>query len=433
MTSVPTQAIQALRGMKDILPSDTPAWQFMEAHLKAVANTYGFSEIRFPILEHYRLFSRSIGEVTDIVEKEMYVFEDRNGDPLALRPEGTASCARAVVEHNLTYAGPQRLWYCGPMFRHERPQKGRQRQFHHFGAEYLGVASPEADAECILMSAKMLHDLGLGPHLTLNLNTLGTLEERKAYRAELLAYFKSHHTLLNDEERARLDANPLRLLDSKNPALVEAIQAAPSLHMHLGDDSKAKFDRICKALDDAGIAFTVNPQLVRGLDYYAHTVYEWQTTHEGAQNAVCAGGRYDGLIEQIGGAPTPACGFAIGLERIMDALLAHALLPALPELDFYMVLIGDAASQRGLLLANQLREALPGVRLQTHLAGGSFKSQFKKADKSGAHYALILGDDEVAQGTVSLKPLRGRGEQHTLQQSECTEYCKRILNEIHGE
>ncbi len=424
-----TQTLRALRGMKDILPTETPVWQFLESHLMDIAKRYGYQEIRFPILEFSALFSRSVGNVTDIVEKEMYAFVDRNGEELALRPEGTAGCARAVIEHSLTYASPQRLWYCGPMFRHERPQKGRQRQFHHFGVEALGFDSPAADVECLLMSARLWETLGIGAHVNLQINSLGDTDERMAYRHELQTYFRGFESQLDEESKRRLESNPLRILDSKNPGLQDMIQGAPKLLDYLGEDSRTRFETIQQLLNDAKVAYTVNPLLVRGLDYYSHTVYEWQTEYEGAQNAVCAGGRYDSLIAQLGGPPTPACGFAMGLERIVALIETHVADTFTMAPHFYGILIGEPAVNAGILMAENLRCDLPHARVQLHLSGGGFKSQFKKADKAGAAYALIIGEDELTAGTVTVKPLRGQGEQVNVALSELSAHCNTVLSE----
>ena len=418
--------LQAIRGMNDITPEDTPYWQQLESTVRLVLASYGYQEIRFPIVEKTELFKRSIGEVTDIVEKEMYTFEDRNGDSLTMRPEGTACCVRASIQNGLLHNQLQRLWYMGPMFRHERPQKGRYRQFHQVGVETFGMAGPDVDAELILMTARFWQQLGLND-LELQINSLGTKESRAAYRETLVAYFNEHLDELDDDSRRRLNSNPLRILDSKNPALSGLIEAAPKLMEYLDDESREHFDVLCGLLDDAGIAYRVNPCLVRGLDYYSRTVFEWVTDKLGAQGTVCAGGRFDGLVEQLGGKPVPASGFAMGLERLLE-LVRDNLTPAnVPHV--YLVLAGEKAQTKGLVLAEQLRNAVPELRLMTHCGGGSIKSQFKKADKSGAQLALVLGDDEVEQGTVSVKTLRGdRGqEQETLEQKGLPEFLKAIV------
>ena len=409
--------IQAIRGMKDILPQQTPLWQFLEDRMRGVLSSYGYEEIRMPILEMTELFKRSIGEVTDIVEKEMYTFEDRNGDSLTLRPEGTASCVRAGLEHGLLFNQVQRVWYGGPMFRHERPQKGRYRQFHQIGVECFGLEGPDVDLEQILITARIWKELGL-TDLQLQLNTLGTSEERVQYRERLVEYLRGRHSELDEDSRRRLESNPLRILDSKNPQMAELLAQAPTLMEHLGEASQRHFRLLCEGLDAAGIAYTVNPRLVRGLDYYARTVFEWVTDQLGAQGTVCAGGRYDGLVEQLGGKAVPAVGFAMGLERLISLLEETRLAERLPGLDLYMVLVGEAAQREGMMLAERLRDQLPGLRVVVHCGGGGFKSQFKKADKSNARYALILGDDELAKGVAGLKPLRGEGEQQQINLAE---------------
>ena len=417
--------IQAVRGMNDILPADTPYWQQLESEIRAVLAQYGYREIRFPIVEKTELFKRSIGEVTDIVEKEMYTFEDRNGDSLSLRPEGTACCVRAGIQHSLlANQQVQRLWYMGPMFRHERPQKGRYRQFHQVGVEAFGMHGPDLDAELILMSARLWQRLGLDG-LELQINSLGTSEARAVYREELVAYFNAHREQLDADSLRRLESNPLRILDTKNPDMRALVEAAPKLSDYLDDASREHFDGLRGLLDAAGLRYTVNPCLVRGLDYYSRTVFEWVTDRLGAQGTVCAGGRFDVLVEQLGGKPTPAAGFAVGLERLL-ALVREQLQPQhLPHA--YLVLVGEAAQRQGLILAERLRDAQPGLRLVTHCGGGSFKSQFKRADKSGARVALVLGDDEVAQGTVGVKYLREDREQETLPQAALAEHLMAAL------
>jgi histidyl-tRNA synthetase len=399
--------------MRDILPEQTPLWQWLEERIRAVVQTYGYREIRLPLLEMTELFKRSIGEVTDIVEKEMYTFEDRNGDSLTLRPEGTAGCVRAALENGLLHNQQPRLWYQGPMFRHERPQKGRYRQFHQIGVEAFGLAGPDIDTEIILMSARLWQALRL-QGLQLQLNTLGTPAERQTYREELVAYLSRHQDQLDEDSRRRLHANPLRVLDSKNPAMAELIAGAPELAEHLGTESRAHFAAVRAGLEDVGVAYTVNPRLVRGLDYYSRTVFEWVTGTLGAQGTVCAGGRYDGLVEQLGGRPTPAVGFALGLERLAALCEEAGALPAVGEADVYLVLVGAAAERAGMRLAEQLRDGLPGRRVLINCGGGSFKAQFKRADRSGAALAVVLGDSELAAGVAGLKPLRGPGEQASI-------------------
>ncbi|TDR51431.1 histidyl-tRNA synthetase [Halomonas ventosae] len=421
--------IQAIRGMNDLLPDQSALWQYVEGQVQALMRRYGYAEIRTPIVEQTALFKRSIGEVTDIVEKEMYTFDDRNGDSLTLRPEGTASCVRAAMEHGLLHNQTQRLWYQGPMFRHERPQKGRYRQFHQVGVEAFGLEGPDIDAETILLSARLWKALGLHEHVTLELNSLGSSEARAAYRDTLVAYFEQHHALLDEDSRRRLTSNPMRILDSKNPDMAEMLDGAPRLMDHLDDASRAHFEQLCALLDSAGIDYVINPRLVRGLDYYGRTVFEWTTTALGSQGTVCAGGRYDGLVEQLGGKPTPAVGFAMGLERLVLLLDTLELLPdtARDELDVYLLPMGEAATSAALLLGERLREALPELRLQLHCGGGSFKSRIKKADRSGARLALLLGEDELAEGSVTLKFLREEREQQRLPQAGLAETLTTLL------
>jgi len=399
--------------MNDILPGESSAWQYLEGVLRDVVQAYGYQEIRLPLVEKTELFKRSIGEVTDIVEKEMYTFDDRNGDSLTLRPEGTASCVRACMEHGLLHNQVQRLWYAGPMFRHERPQKGRYRQFHQIGVEAFGMAGPDIDAEMIFMTARMWEQLGL-KGAVLQINSLGTSAARAEYRTALVAWLRDHEAALDDDSRRRLESNPLRILDSKNPEMQSLIEAAPRLPDYLDEESRVHFTELCELLDRAGLAYEVNPRLVRGLDYYSKTVFEWVTDQLGAQGTICAGGRFDGLVEQLGGKPTAAIGFALGLERLLALLQAGGVeLPAnVPHV--YLVLNGEQGVQQGMVLAEKLRIALPGLRLLTNCGNGSFKSQFKRADKSGAEYALVLGDDEAAKGVLLLKPLRHKAEQEVL-------------------
>ena len=403
--------------MNDILPGESSVWQYLEDTLRDVVHAYGYREIRLPLLEKTELFKRSIGEVTDIVEKEMYSFDDRNGDSLTLRPEGTASCVRACLEHGLLHNQVQRLWYAGPMFRHERPQKGRYRQFHQIGVEAFGMAGPDIDAEMIFMTARMWDKLGLHGAV-LQINSLGTPAARADYRTALVAWLRKHETALDEDSRRRLEGNPLRILDSKNPDMQALIEDAPRLPDHLDDESRTHFSALCALLDGAGLKYEVNPRLVRGLDYYSKTVFEWVTDQLGAQGTICAGGRYDGLVEYLGGKPAPAFGFALGLERLLALLEASgATLPAsLPHV--YLVLNGDRGVQEGMLFAEVLRTALPGLRLQSNCGNGSFKSQFKRADKSGAEYALVMGDDEAEQGTLLLKPLRSKLDQEILSRQD---------------
>jgi len=411
------KSIQAIRGMHDVLPQQTPLWQFLESRVAAVLAAYGYHEIRMPILEMTELFKRSIGEVTDIVEKEMYTFDDRNGDSLTLRPEGTAGCVRAAMEHGLLHNQTQRLWYQGPMFRHERPQKGRYRQFHQIGVETFGMAGPDIDAEVILVTARLWKALGI-PGLQLQLNTLGTPEERAAYRQELVAYLQSNLDSLDDDSRRRLDTNPLRILDSKNPHMREMLDGAPVLGSHLGEESRSHFAFVRQTLDRVGVDYVVNPRLVRGLDYYSRTVFEWVTDRLGAQGTVCAGGRYDGLVAQLGGKAVPAVGFAMGLERLVTLLEEANPGAADAAVDVYLVLQGDAAVSEGQILAESLRDALPGLRLMSNCGGGGMKAQFKRADRSGAAYALVLGETELTEGTVVVKPLRTADAQFSVPRDE---------------
>lgn len=419
--------IQAIRGMNDILPDETPEWRHLEEVVRQLLDAYGYREIRMPIVEKTELFKRSIGEVTDIVEKEMYTFEDRNGDLLTLRPEGTAGCVRAGIENGLLHNQVQRLWYRGPMFRHERPQKGRYRQFHQIGVEVFGLEGPDIDAEHILMTARLWRMLGLADSVELQLNSLGSIASRSAYRATLMEYLWHHVDELDEDSRRRLESNPLRILDSKNPEMRGLIEAAPKLIEHLDEESKVHFDTLCAILDSAGVNYTINPCLVRGLDYYGKTVFEWVTDKLGAQGTVCAGGRFDGLVEQLGGKPTPAVGFAMGVERLVSLLEAEQVPQEQYRPHAYLVLVGDAAQQQGLVLAERLRDALPLLRLETHCGGGSFKSQFKKADKSGARLALILGEEEVGNATVGIKFLREEAEQLLMAQTEAEEFLAEYL------
>jgi histidyl-tRNA synthetase len=394
--------------MHDILPEQISLWQVLEDRARSVLEGYGYQEIRTPLVELTELFKRSIGEVTDIVEKEMYSFDDRNGESLSLRPEGTASCVRAAIEHGLL-SSPRRIWYRGPMFRHERPQKGRYRQFHQIGVEVFGLEGPDIDQEVVLLTRRLWNTVGLHG-LRLEINSLGEGEERAAYRRELTDYLQRDIQRLDEDSRRRLQTNPLRVLDSKNPDMQEVIAGAPRILDHLGKESREHFDRFCAGLDDAGIAYQVNPRLVRGLDYYNRTVFEWITDSLGAQGTVCAGGRYDTLVAQLGGPRTPAVGFALGLERLVAMLGAgQSLLPA--GLDAYLVAVGEAPMAKALAVAEALRDTVPGLRLLCHCGGGSFKSQFKKADRSGARYALVLGEGELERGIIGVKPLREAGEQ----------------------
>ena len=401
--------IRAIRGMNDILPDETPHWQFLESTVSQLLASYGYGEIRMPVVEQTDLFKRSIGEVTDIVEKEMYTFEDRNGDSLTLRPEGTAGCVRAAIQNGLLNM-PQRLWYAGPMFRYERPQKGRQRQFHQIGVEAFGVATPDMDAEVILLTARLWRQLGIAADVELQLNSIGSLAARQQYKDALVSYLEQRRDQLDEDSQRRLGSNPLRILDSKNPGTQALLDGAPSLADFLDEESREDFARLCALLDAAGVAYVVNPRLVRGLDYYNKTVFEWVTDRLGAQGTICAGGRYDGLVEQLGGKATPGVGFAMGVERLVLMLEACGVATGgAPEADIYVVSFGEAAQRQAVAATEALRDQLPALRVVVHNGGGSFKSQMKKADRSGARIALIWGDDEVAAGTVSLKALREEG------------------------
>jgi len=410
--------LQAIRGMNDYLPADTALWQRIEGTLKRVLGTYGFSEIRMPIVEQTPLFKRAIGEVTDVVEKEMYSFEDRNGESLTLRPEGTAGCVRAGIEHGLLYNQEQRLWYIGPMFRYERPQKGRYRQFNQLGVEVFGLQGPDIDAELIMMTARWWRELGIAEHVSLELNSIGSLDARKNYRDALVAFLEQHIEKLDEDSKRRMYTNPLRVLDSKSPEVQELLNGAPALADYLDDESREHFAGLCELLSLAGIPYTVNQRLVRGLDYYNRTVFEWVTTSLGAQGTVCGGGRYDGLVEQLGGRATPAVGFAMGLERLV--LLVQAVNPdfkAPATVDAYVISSGTGTQGAAMQLAETLRDALPELKVMTNYGGGNFKKQFARADKWGARIALVLGEDEVAAQQVVIKNLQS-GEQETLAQSE---------------
>ncbi|MDD3651202.1 histidine--tRNA ligase [Immundisolibacter sp.] len=421
--------LQAVRGMNDLLPDVSPRWRGVEQRLQAVLGRYGYEEIRLPLVEPTALFARTIGEVTDIVEKEMYTFLDRNGDSLTLRPEGTAGVVRAGIEHGLFQGQVLRLWYQGPMFRHERPQRGRYRQFHQIGAECFGGAEPELDAELIAMTAQFWRELGLSG-LRLELNSLGSREARAAYRAQLQAYFREHYAALDADSQRRLETNPLRILDSKNPDLAALIAAAPSLPEHLDADSRVHFERLCALLDSLGVAYTVNPRLVRGLDYYGRTVFEWVTDALGAQGTVCAGGRYDTLVEQLGGRPTPAIGFALGLERLLDLLGAQGIDPAPPRRVWYVVSTPGACRARALQLAQQLRAQPDAPSVLMDHAGGNFGKQMQRADRAGAEVALIIGEDELAAGTVTVRLLRAaRPTQETVPQDQVRAAVIRLASE----
>ncbi|WP_372963949.1 histidine--tRNA ligase [Marinobacter sp.] len=412
--------IQAIRGMNDILPDQTPVWQYVETTVRKVLAQYGYQEIRMPIVEQTELFKRSIGEVTDIVEKEMYTFDDRNGDSLTLRPEGTAGCVRAAEEHGLLFNQTRRLWYTGPMFRHERPQKGRYRQFHQIGVECFGMAGPDIDAELLMLTSRLWAELGLSGHARLEINSIGTSESRKVYREALVSYLEQYRDQLDEDSKRRLTTNPLRILDSKVQQTRSILEHAPSLSDYLDEESRCHFEQLKALLDSAGVAYTVNPALVRGLDYYGKTVFEWVTESLGAQGTICAGGRYDGLVEQLGGKPTLAVGFAMGLERLILLLETLNLIPdeVNNRADIYVTAMGDKSISTAMSIANTLRNDLPGRVVITHCGGGSFKSQMKKADRSGARYAVILGENEIEHGTAGLKPLRDDQPQQEVAQAD---------------
>lgn len=415
---------RAIRGMADILPEETPLWQMLEQTARDVLMAHGYREIRTPIVESTDLFARSIGEVTDIVEKEMYTFLDRNDDSLSLRPEGTASTVRAMVQNGLLNAS-QRVWYLGPMFRYERPQKGRQRQFHQIGVEAFGIPSADQDAELLLLSRQWWRRLGIDDVLTLELNSIGSSEARHNYKAALVAYLEQHLDAIDDDSRRRLSTNPLRILDSKDADTQAVLTGAPSITDFLDDQSKAHRDRLAELLSRAGLSFVWNDRLVRGLDYYNDTVFEWTTDQLGAQSTVCGGGRYDGLVQQFGGKATPAAGFAAGLERLI-LLLQVLELQADEPTDLYVVSADETTLSHAMAETDRIRADYPGLNVTQHLGGGSFKSQFKRADKSGAKWALIFGHDEVASGSVTIKPMRSDGEQETLSASELNEFLSRL-------
>ncbi len=416
---------QAVRGMHDMLPGQSALFRGLESTIQEVVCSYGYREIRLPLLERTALFRRSIGEVTDIVEKEMYTFDDRNGDSVTLRPEATAGCARACIQHGLLHNQTQRLWYRGAMFRYERPQKGRYRQFHQFGAEVFGIPGPDIDAELILMSARLWRRLGL-EDVNLQINTLGSPESRATYRQKLVAYFQHHESGLDADSRRRLQGNPLRILDSKNPDMRELIDGAPRLLDHLDRESRDHFDQLKRLLEEARLPFQVNTRLVRGLDYYTRTVFEWVTGSLGAQGTVCAGGRYDGLVEQLGGRSTPGVGFAMGSERLLE-LLGEQGYEGWPDRpDVYLVLVGPAAERNGFSLAERLRDQLPALRLQVNCGGGSIKSQIRKADRSGALAAVIIAEEEVARSQAGVKYLRREQPQLTVPLTELAKLLARL-------
>lgn len=418
-----SKSIKSIRGMHDILPSDSWKWQYLEATMLSVMQQYCYQEIRMPVVESTTLFSRSIGEVTDIVEKEMYTFEDRNGDSLTLRPEGTASCVRAGVQSGILHNQLQRLWYMGPMFRHERPQKGRYRQFHQLGVETFGMANPEIDAELIMMSAGLWNRLGL-TDVRLEINSLGSNEARKEYKDILVKYFEQHQDNLDEDSKRRLHSNPLRILDTKNPDMKEIVANAPQLSEYLDSESRAHFEKLKLILDKAGIQYSVNPNLVRGLDYYCKTVFEWITDKLGAQGTICAGGRYDGLVSQLGGKETPAAGFAIGLERLLSLLEEDNLIPENEKTDVYFIMLGEEAEIEGMVLAEKIRKENPDLKILCNCTGGSLKNQLKKADKSFASKVLILGDEEIANHQLVVKYLREDKEQCAVDFDQLSAFFK---------
>ena len=410
------KTIQAIRGMNDCSPTESPLWQWIEAKVRHVLASYGYSEVRMPIVESTPLFARAIGEVTDVVSKEMYTFWD-NDEQLTLRPEGTAGCVRAAIERGWIYNNEQRLWYMGPMFRHERPQKGRYRQFHQAGVEVFGIANPEIDVELIILTARLWKELGIDQHVSLQLNSIGSLEARANYRSALVAFLENHQDLMSDEEKERLVKNPLRILDTKNEALQEVLNGAPKLLDYLDDESREHFNQLCSLLDAMGVKYEINPKLVRGLDYYNKTVFEWVTSALGAQGTVCGGGRYDGLVEQLGGHATQGVGFAMGLERLVLLVQEVNKEITLPQaVDLYLVYAGEGTTLNAFQIAEQIRTELPQVRVMTHCSGGKFQKQFKRADKIEAKYALVIGESEVQAKTVVVKDLRNGAEQITLSQ-----------------
>lgn len=412
------KTIQAIRGMNDCSPTESPLWQWIEAKVRHVLTSYGYSEVRMPIVESTPLFARAIGEVTDVVSKEMYTFWD-NDEQLTLRPEGTAGCVRAAIERGWIYNNEQRLWYMGPMFRHERPQKGRYRQFHQAGVEVFGIANPEIDAELIILTARLWKELGIDQHVSLQLNSIGSLEARSNYRSALVSFLENHQDLMSDEEKDRLVKNPLRILDTKNEALQEVLNGAPKLLDYLDDESCEHFAQLCSLLDAMGVKYEINPKLVRGLDYYNKTVFEWVTSALGAQGTVCGGGRYDGLVEQLGGHATQGVGFAMGLERLVLLVQEVNKEITLPQaVDLYLVYAGEGTTLNAFQIAEQIRSELPQVRVMTHCSGGKFQKQFKRADKIEAKYALVIGESEVQAKTVVVKDLRNGAEQITISQAD---------------
>jgi len=420
--------IRAVRGMVDILPAVSDRWQQLERQLADLLATYGYGEIRLPLVESTDLFKRSIGEVTDIVEKEMYTFDDRSGGSLTLRPEGTAGCVRAAIQHGLLQTLPQRLWYLGPMFRYERPQMGRQRQFHQLGVEVLGASGADVEAELLLLSARCWHLLGLSDTMTLEINSLGDTQDRLRYRTDLQVFLRRHSDDLDPDSQRRLETNPLRVLDSKVESTQALVARAPALADYLSPEARSHFDTLCGLLDATGVPYRINPKLVRGLDYYNRTVFEWVTHALGAQGTVCAGGRYDGLPRQLGGPDTPAAGFAIGLERLM-LLLQAAAAPVAPAPEIYAMALGAGTQAYLLPIVERLRETLPQVRIDWHLGEGSFRSLMKRADRSGARIALLVGTDELADSQVVVKPLRGEAQQLRVGSMELPQVLGSLLQE----
>ncbi|MDD6546923.1 MAG: histidine--tRNA ligase [Pseudomonadota bacterium] len=419
--------IQAITGMKDLLPEETPLWEKVEGILRETVESYGYSEIRMPILEKTDLFVRSIGEVTDVVEKEMYSFEDVGGDKLSLRPEGTAGCVRACNEHGIIHNQERRLWYMGPMFRHEKPQKGRYREFHQFGIEVFGLTGPDIDAEILMLTNRIWQKFGISDHVKLELNSLGSAEERKQYRSRLVSFLEEHKDVLDEDSKRRMYTNPLRVLDSKNEVVQELLKDAPKLSDFFGEETKAHFSGLRQLLDEAGIRYEINDRLVRGLDYYNYTVFEWVTDLLGAQSTICGGGRYDGLVEQLGGQPSPAVGCAIGLERFMLVAEAVGQQQSRGPVDVYFCSMGENARRRSFQIAEKLRTDIRGLRLMMNCGDGAFKKQFKKADKSGAKYALVLGDDELSKGIVAVKDLRNDGNQQEIALDDLAGFLKGAL------
>ena len=424
-----SKQIQAIRGMNDCLPSETGLWQFVESTIRQVVASYGYQEIRTPIVESTDLFKRSIGEVTDIVEKEMYTFADRNSDSLTLRPEGTACVVRAGNEHGLLYNQQQRLWYIGQMFRHERPQKGRYRQFHQFGVEVFGLAGPDIDAEVILLSARLWEKFGISQNVTLEINSLGSTEARASYKEQLVAFLKTRESELDEDSLRRLQTNPLRVLDSKNPQVQKAVKDAPQLIDCLDEESAKHFQGLCERLDNLGIKYRVNPALVRGLDYYNRTVFEWVTDSLGSQGTVCAGGRYDGLVEQLGGKATQGVGFAMGLERLVLMLQTLKLDKDLVSVvDIYVTAMDESVELYARQVSEKLRDALPQIKLMNHCGGGNFKKQMKRADQSGASIAFIIGQDEMETQQVAVKYLREKQPQEIVSINELTHFTQKLFN-----